>query len=500
MNTRANNIQRASDIVVGVSTHVDPTKAKIIDLAYSAMDELIVLGLVGEPLWQPKKHDRHQTLNSIEYLRQFGMIDESLRGIIKLVEVGEPQSLPSLESYLLEPSMSNATQNVALQVEASRDVEYIKMSPMKLIELLMDMNQWGREFYNIVSRTTMVRTLLDGVEGSNNGKLLVMNTELHLPTPFVPTRECYFARYCKQLSQETWGVVDVSLEKFIASPSKYIRRRPSGSLIQGMPNGFSKVIWVEHVEADHGQVNKKLQPLFGAGYAFGATRWLASIVQHNEWSETLKEPTLAADDRVLISKAGRMSFLNMGDRMMRTFCSDINASTRNPWKQIPSFYGSTDVRYIVKNNNNSETGKPPGTSVIFTTSVWIHASPNRLFNFLRHESSRKKNSEDKTDIYYIQKSYTDSIASYVVYAPLDESALKSLSNGSNPEIVMMLPSGFTILPARFSDNNNGDGSLLTIAFHSIESTSIRSSIPSESVEILYKVITETISAIKDAMM
>ncbi|KAE9622096.1 hypothetical protein Lalb_Chr01g0021701 [Lupinus albus] len=79
----------------------------------------------------------------------------------------------------------------------------------------------------------------------------------------------------------------------------------------------------------------------------------------------------------------------MADRMMRTFCSDINASTINPWMQIPSFYGPTDVRYIVK-NNNSETGTPPGTSVIFTTSVWIHVSPSRLFNFLRHESSRKK--------------------------------------------------------------------------------------------------------------
>ncbi|KAF1898227.1 hypothetical protein Lal_00032993, partial [Lupinus albus] len=291
------------------------------------------------------------------------------------------------------------------------------------------------------------------------------------------------------------------------------------------------VIWVDNVEADHSQVNKKLQPLFGTGCAFGATRWLASIVQHNEWSQTLKEPTLAADDGVLISKAGRISFLNMADRMMRTFCSDINASTINPWMQIPSFYGPTDVRYIVK-NNNSETGTPPGTSVIFTTSVWIHVSPSRLFNFLRHESSRKKwdllsrqllirefayinigknlknrvsilraiTCEGKTDIYYIQKSYTDSIASYVVYAPLDESTLKGLSNGSNPKIVMILPSRFTIIPARFTCNNNGNGSLLTIAFHSIESTRIRSSIPHESVEILYRVITETISAIKDAMM
>lgn len=69
-----------------------------------------------------------------------------------------------------------------------------------------------------------------------------MSAELHLPTPFVPVRECYFLRYCKQLSQEIWGVVDVSLEKFFPSPSSNFRRRPSGCLIMGMSNGFSKVI------------------------------------------------------------------------------------------------------------------------------------------------------------------------------------------------------------------------------------------------------------------
>ncbi|XP_019451675.1 PREDICTED: homeobox-leucine zipper protein MERISTEM L1-like [Lupinus angustifolius] len=534
--TGNDNIQRASDILFGVSIHSDPTKSQIIDLSYSAMHELSIIGNLGEPLWQPQNHHRHQTLNKKEYLRQFGQMDDTLRDIIKLVEVGQPQSLSNLDSYLCENSISKVNKNEGLQVEGSRDMEYIKMSASDIVELLMDMNQWSREFFNIVSSTTMVGTLLDGAQGSTDGKLHVMSAELHLPTPFAPSRECYFARYCKQLSQHIWGVVDISLEKFFPSPSNNFRKRPSGCLIEAMPNGFSKVIWVEHVEANHDQVNKQFRPLVTSGFAFGATRWLSSIVQHSEWLETLKGPTLVADNGVLISKAGRISLLNVADRMMRTFVSDINTSTRNSWIQIPIIPGSADVKFIVKNNSD-EIGKPIGTSVVFTTSLWVNASPNQLFNFLRHGSSRKKwdllshhlsvrefaymnngknlknrvslmrafTSEDKTEIFYIQKSYTDSMASYVVYAPLDESSLKGLGNGSNPNIVMILPSGFVICPSGFprndvDDKNNSGGSILTIAFHIVESSSIRSFIPSESVETLYKVITDTVSAISDAVV
>ncbi|KAE9617918.1 putative START domain-containing protein [Lupinus albus] len=175
--TRNDNTQRASDILFGISIHSDPTKSQIIDLSYSAMDELSMIGNLGEPLWQPQNQHRHQTLNKREYLRQFGQMDDTLRDIIKLVEVGQLQSLSNLDSYLCEHSMlKKPTKNEeALQVEGSRDMEYIKMSASDIVELLMDMNQWSREFFNIVSTTTMVGTLLDGAEGNNDGKLHVVS-------------------------------------------------------------------------------------------------------------------------------------------------------------------------------------------------------------------------------------------------------------------------------------------------------------------------------------
>jgi homeobox-leucine zipper protein len=69
-----------------------------------------------------------------------------------------------------------------------------------------------------------------------------MTAEFQVPSPLVPTRESYFVRYCKQHTDGTWAVVDVSLDNLRPSPSSRCRRRPSGCLIQEMPNGYSKVI------------------------------------------------------------------------------------------------------------------------------------------------------------------------------------------------------------------------------------------------------------------
>ncbi|KAF9660797.1 hypothetical protein SADUNF_Sadunf19G0001000 [Salix dunnii] len=49
--------------------------------------------------------------------------------------------------------------------------------------------------------------------------------------------------YYKQHADETWVVVDVSLDNIRPSPTPRCRRRPSRCLIQEMPNGYSKAKW-----------------------------------------------------------------------------------------------------------------------------------------------------------------------------------------------------------------------------------------------------------------
>lgn len=71
-----------------------------------------------------------------------------------------------------------------------------------------------------------------------------MHEELQVLSPLVPTREFYFLRYCQQIEQGSWAIVDVSYDfsrdnQF--SSQFRCRRLPSGCLIQDMPNGYSKV-------------------------------------------------------------------------------------------------------------------------------------------------------------------------------------------------------------------------------------------------------------------
>ena len=71
-----------------------------------------------------------------------------------------------------------------------------------------------------------------------------MYAELQMLTPMVPTREVYFVRYCKQLSNEQWAIVDVSvdsLEDSIDASLIKCRIRPSGCIIEDKSNGHCRV-------------------------------------------------------------------------------------------------------------------------------------------------------------------------------------------------------------------------------------------------------------------
>lgn len=73
-----------------------------------------------------------------------------------------------------------------------------------------------------------------------------MHAELQVLSPLVPVREVNFLRFCKQLAEGVWAVVDVSIDMIRETPSGppafvTCRRLPSGCVVQDMPNGYSKV-------------------------------------------------------------------------------------------------------------------------------------------------------------------------------------------------------------------------------------------------------------------
>lgn len=75
-----------------------------------------------------------------------------------------------------------------------------------------------------------------------------MQAEFQIPSPMIPIRPVKFIRFCKQHGEDTWAVVDISVDSFLHGLSGNVsvssRRLPSGCIIQDIPNGFSKVIGV----------------------------------------------------------------------------------------------------------------------------------------------------------------------------------------------------------------------------------------------------------------
>ncbi|KAK3199532.1 hypothetical protein Dsin_022947 [Dipteronia sinensis] len=178
-------------------------------------------------------------------------------------------------------------------LEASRHLGFVHMTSVSIVELFMDVNQWLATFSNIVSRATLLGVISTGVEGSYDGALQVLRAEFYLPTALVPARESYFARYCKKLDPMTWGVVDVSLEDLFFHSFVKFRRRPSGCLIQQTFKG-SNVTWVEHAAVNGTVIHSIYRHLVVSGFAFGAQRWVASLIRHCQWLGTLRAPGTSA--------------------------------------------------------------------------------------------------------------------------------------------------------------------------------------------------------------
>ncbi|KAJ6776460.1 HOMEOBOX-LEUCINE ZIPPER PROTEIN MERISTEM L1 [Salix koriyanagi] len=447
---------RASDLLMAVSVGSDANKTKIIEMAVSAMEELVRKALAGEPLWQHRKDCDHEILNEGEYIREFRPFDASLGELMRIIQMEDPQNFPNLYDNIASPNgtqqhkpmFQQDAENNLLQTESSRHIGFVRMDATRLVECLMDLvGSSGHQYFSdIVSRATVLGVILGGVAGNYNETLQVMKAEFHMPTPLVNIRESQFARYCKQIEPGTWGVVDVSLDSLFPYPLVSFRRRPSGCLIMEIPGGYSKVIWVEHVEVDNKFVHRMFWPIV-----------LPATIPRN----------------------GKTSVLRLARRMMRRFYQDSSASTDNLWVRIP-LYDGEDFRLMTK--TIYDLNGCPSSTLVFSKSLWVPAPPNRVFDLLRRGESRNKwdllalgslgyavhenmhiikgespesrvsimqvmnSAPNQIEILYLQESYRHPTGSYVVYAPIDILTMGMMLGGGNPDLVSIFPSGFVIHP------------------------------------------------------
>lgn len=485
--------------LVGGQTETD--KPMVIELAVAAMEELVRMAQMGEPLWLPTLDGTSMVLNESEYLRTF------------------PHGM--------------GPRPAGFKLEVSREVAVVAMNHDRLVEILMDAVQMSSVFSGIVSRAMTLEVLSTGVAGNYNGALQVMTAEFQVPTPLVPTREFYFVRYCKQHAEGTWAIVDVSLDGVRPTPGMRCRRKPSGCLIENMHNGYSKVTWVEHIEVDDRGVHNLYRPLVTSLLAFGAKRWTSTLSRQCERLASTMSTNLCADEEVMSSPEGRRGMMKLAQRMVISFFAGVSASTAHTWTTL-SGSGADDVRVMTRKSVD-DPGRPPGIVLSAATSFWLPVSPKRVFNFLRDENSRNEwdvlsdcgivqemlhtangrdtgncvsllkidsTNSNQGNVLILQESCTDPTASYVIYAPVDAVSVNMVLTGNgDPDYVHLLPSGFAILPYGTPDGGamGEAGSLLTVAFQILVDSTPTAKLALGSVATANNLIVCTVEKIKAAL-
>ncbi|KAK8567449.1 hypothetical protein V6N12_006036 [Hibiscus sabdariffa] len=148
-------IYSAGDLFRSTSSPSKADKPMIIELAVAAMEELVRMAQMGEPLWMTSLDGTTCVLNEEEYIRTFP------RGI--------------------------GPKPNGFKCEASRETAVVIMNHINLVEILMDVHQWSTVFSGIVSKASTLDVLSTGVAGNYNGALQVMAAEFQVPTPLVPT-------------------------------------------------------------------------------------------------------------------------------------------------------------------------------------------------------------------------------------------------------------------------------------------------------------------------
>ncbi|KAL1562438.1 hypothetical protein AAHA92_05016 [Salvia divinorum] len=478
-------------------------RAAVMEAAASAMDELLRVAQLGEPLWVASA-DRHNfVLNEEEYFRAFAG--------------------PRKEGF---------------NPEASRESAMIYSAASDLVAILMDVEQWANVFSGVVSRATNLQVISSGLEGTYNEVVQVMNAEFHVASPVVPTRQSYFVRSCRQHVDSTWAIVDVSLDHLHPTLFNLCRRRPSGCLIKDMPSGYSKVIWVEHVEVEGGGVHSIYKPLIRAGLAFGAQRWLAIL---DGYCQRVASSSAPLDVIGYLVGSGRESVLKVAERMVRGFCRGVNASVANTWTTLSGLDNLSDSVKMMTRKNVDDPTIPLGFQLTMATSFWLPVTPKRVFDFLRDRHTRKQwdmllNGGDVEEMAHIvtgnedgnlvtmyqvkdtnrnskqtimlQESRRDSTASYVIYAPIDMASADTILCGGDTSYIPLLPSGFAILPdgptrgGRPTPHGDGEtgGSLLTLALQVMVDPSPDANLSPASVSVANQIICEMVDKIKETLI
>ncbi|KAL2348904.1 hypothetical protein Fmac_002904 [Flemingia macrophylla] len=434
---------------------MEEEKSLALDLAASSMAELVKMCQTNEPLWIRSSQSERDVLNIEEHARMF-------------------------------PWPQNLKHRSELRTEATRDSAVVIMNSVTLVDAFLDPQKWMELFPTIVSRAKTVQIISSGASGHASGTLQLMYAEFQVLSPLVSTRETHFLRYCQQNADEgTWAIVDFPVDSFQQNfhPS-YPRYciRSSGCVIQDMPNGYSRVTWIEHAKVEEKPVHQIFCNYVCSGIAFGAQRWLGVLQRQCERVASLMARNIS-DLGVIPSPEARKNMMKLAQRMIKTFGLNMSTTGGQSWTAISD---SPEDTVRITTRKTTEPGQPNGVLLCAVSTTWLPYSHTKVFDLLRDERHRSQmdalsngnslnevahiangshpgncisllrinvasNSSQNVEL-MLQESCTDQSGSLVVYTTIDVDSIQLAMSGEDPSCIALLPQGFMIVPMLSSPN------------------------------------------------
>ncbi|KAL6642632.1 hypothetical protein ACP70R_020813 [Stipagrostis hirtigluma subsp. patula] len=471
----------AASYVAGAVAPVQEQDRQLVhDLAATAADTLAKMCRAGEPLWVRRRGASSEVMAAEEHARMFSWpVDGGKQGA------------------------STAAASSAARTEGTRDSAVVIMNSITLVDAFLDANKWMELFPSIVSKARTIQVINHGASSGHlgNGSLLLMQAEVQFLSPLVPAREMVFFRYCVHNGDEgTWSIVDFPAEGFQleglqTSSVVKCRRRPSGCIVQDMPNGYSRVVWVEHMEmvGEEKPLHQVFKDYVAGGTAFGATRWVSLLQRQCERlaSELARN---ISDLGVIRTPEARTNMMKLSQRMITTFCANISASGSQSWTALSE---STEDTIRVTTRKNTDPGQPSGVILTAVSTSWLPFSHQQVFELLADEQQRcqleilsnggslhevahivngshprncisllrinaASNSSQNVELLLQESSTHPDGGSLVVFATVDVDAIQVTMSGDDPSYIPLLPLGFAIFPATSpsppaTSTNSGEG-------------------------------------------
>ncbi|XP_052171542.1 homeobox-leucine zipper protein HDG5-like [Diospyros lotus] len=342
---------------VGNCLVVEGNKSIVLGLEMSSMEELVKMCRATDPLWIRSEGTKKEVLNGEEHARLF--------------------------QWPLKFQQDKVNEFI---VEASRHTAVVAISSFMLVDAFLDVKKWVELFPSNISRATTLQVVSSGILGHASGSHHLMYAVLQFLSPLIPTREALFLRYCQLNKEEgTWVIVDFPFESMggssQASSPRY-KRRPSGCIIKDLPNGCSKVTWVEQAEVEYTPIHQIFHLFLNSGRAFEAQHWLAILQRQSERLASLVATNVSNLGGMQITET-RKKLMNLAERMTKTFFVNMSSSCGQTWIALSD---SNNTIRITK-RSITEPCQPIGLILIVTSTSWLPYSPF-LANLLKDEHCR----------------------------------------------------------------------------------------------------------------